>query len=755
MIHINRSRIEKPKELNPEQNPRLAREIRKAEDFFQYSEGERGQRRFHFNAVFSNRNIKYSLIELFHGKCAYCESKISHTASSDLEHYRPKSSVLESPSHSGYWWLANEWENLLIACQACNRGSSYSKGGSTGKRNRFPLQNESKRAFSPTDSLSKEVPLILNPCLDEPEFHLIYTDDGMVVSNTEEGKTSILILGLNRADLVHRRKNAIAEVKLQTKLLLQLSKSKKGTDDPDWTEALKNLEELTEEHQEFAGLKRQYVNAALEKINPETKISGTRSLESNYVVTKELKEEAKSDYEDFYKHLEGLSVNMSLEQNKEYMLLEHNIEKIELTNIKTFKQQSFDLTQSESGAAAWLMLLGENGTGKSTILKSLCMNLCDVAYFQSMIREGFLEPAKFIRHRTRKGVIKVWITSKTQPRVLEFTKKSVKFTNTEGKSIELSLPLTEQKMDESIWQSPTFLLAYGATRLLPRGSKHEAKHIDSTFSRLDNLFNPFVPLANAEKWLLSLDKVLFRRAAIVLKDLLNMKDEEEVTRKRGTIKITINGNTESFKELSDGYQSVIALTTDILQLVMKRWKNPDEARGIVLLDEIGAHLHPRWKMRIVTSLRTALPNIQFIVSSHQPLCLRGLDKGEVILIQRDRENNIEVITDLPNPKELRISQILTSVFGLSSTMDPELEAEYNRYYELRAMNERTKEEEEEMIDLQNTLNPDLLLGESVMQAIEYKVIKEKYNHYKNEKDLSNIDKLSKETLSAVQDLWGS
>jgi predicted ATP-binding protein involved in virulence len=169
----------------------------------------------------------------------------------------------------------------------------------------------------------------------------------------------------------------------------------------------------------------------------------------------------------------------------------------------------------------------------------------------------------------------------------------------------------------------------------------------------------------------------------------------------------VNDNLEMFKELSDGYQSVIALTADILQLVMDRWKNPDEARGIVLLDEIGAHLYPRWKMIIVKSLRKALPNMQFIVSTHQPLCLRGVDKGEVVLMRRDSDKNVEVITDLPNPKELRISQILTSVF-VSSTMDTELEAEFNRCYALRAINVRTDEEDEEMNELRGILNPDLL-----------------------------------------------
>ncbi|WP_204346195.1 AAA family ATPase [Psychroserpens algicola] len=751
MIHIDRNRIEKPSDLNPNKNSRLEKEMLEAEQFFKSAEQTRGQRRFRFKAITSSRTIKNSLIDLFHGKCAYCETKIQNNNHLDLEHYRPKSSVLESQDHPGYWWLAHDWDNLLVACNVCNR-SYYSKSGKRGKANRFPLLDESKRAFSPKNPISKETPLILNPCVDEPENHLTYTDDGKVSSRTKQGQTSIMVLGLNRPELVEARKKTIVQINNHINRLFRLTKSKRDNK-ASQQRVLDYLNEQTKEHQEFAGLKRQYIKAALEEFN--FKIVDAKSLESTLFVTNQFKQETKHIYEDFSKNVESLSVNANVEQNMNYLLLEHFVEKIELTNIKTFKKQCFDFTASEGAMASWLMLLGENGTGKSTVLKSLCMNLCDGAYFQNMVNEGFLNPAKFIRYKTKKGIIKVWMTSKTQPRVLEFTKNLVKFTNTDGESVELKLPLQPNKINTSAWQSPTYLLAYGATRLLPRGSKHEAKHINSQFSRLDNLFNPFVPLVDAENWLLGLDSILFRRAAIVLKDLLNMKDDEKITRRGGVIKIIVNNSVESFQELSDGYQSVIALTADILQLVMDRWKNPDEARGIVLVDEIGAHLHPRWKMRIVSSLRTALPNMQFIVSSHQPLCLRGLDKNEVILMRRDAENNVEVITDLPNPKELRISQILTSVFGLSSTMDPELEAEFNRYYDLRAMNKRTEEEEQEMITLRNELNPDLLLGETVLDTQVYNVIKEKYKDYKNDTNLSDLDKLSKETISAAQELWNS
>ena len=752
MIHIKRDKKRPPRELNPKYNKVVAKEIEEAKRFFGNKEQERGQRRFLFKA-YKHPNIRRVLTNMFHGKCAYCESKTSHVGALDIEHYRPKSSIIEASDHPGYWWLVNDWSNFLIACMHCNR-KHRTKDGIHGKANRFPLKEESTRAYSPNDLLINESPLILNPCVDQPEDHFVYSDDGTIMSDTEKGKTTIVVLGLNRVDLVKRRREIIDEIKFLIQTLQEeFTNTKNIVNNPTTEGAVRRLQKMTHEEEEFAGLKRQYVSAFIKKFKPEEEAQENLSHTKTY--TKTQKRAVKKEYENFTQSIGNISIEDMNDISSSYMLQEHFIEKIELINIKTFEQQTFDLIASEGSSVPWLMLLGENGTGKSTVLKSFCMNLCDGEYFQDMIRNNLINPNKFIRHGKKKGTIKVWITGSAKPRILEFKKNLVKFTSSDNKSVSLSLPLSDQNENTDVWTSPNFLLAYGATRLLPRGSKHEADHIESQFSRLDNLFNPFVPLVDAEKWLKGLNHVLFRRAAIVLKDLLRMSKNEEISKSRKGISIMINGSDETFNELSDGYQSVIALTSDVLQLVMNRWKNPDEARGIVLLDEVGAHLHPRWKMRIVSSLREALPNMQFIVSTHQPLCLRGMEKGEVVLMRRDADKNVEVITDLPNPKELRISQILTSVFGLSSTMDPELEAEFNRYHELRAKNERTPEEEIEMNALKTELNPDLLVGESMLDNLTLNVVKQQYHHYKNEKKQDDVEKLKEDTISAVQDLWNS
>lgn len=97
------------------------------------------------------------------GKCWYVECK-SSGADNDIDHYRPKSSVAEDPTHPGYYWLAFDWTNLRLSCQRANRRRRDSETGETGgKGDNFPLLNPERRARGPQDDLSIEIPAIVDP----------------------------------------------------------------------------------------------------------------------------------------------------------------------------------------------------------------------------------------------------------------------------------------------------------------------------------------------------------------------------------------------------------------------------------------------------------------------------------------------------------------------------------------------------------------------------------------------------------------
>jgi uncharacterized protein (TIGR02646 family) len=149
--------------------------------------------------------LKRHLFELFHGKCAYCEAKLQHVSSGDVEHYRPKKKVDEAPGHTGYWWLAYECTNLLPCCERCNRGR--------GKMNHFPVRGTHARSM---EEVPNEVPLLLNPYEHNPEEHLRFIsplngtsrNGGGVRGISEQGKKSVEVYNLRREYLTERRREA-------------------------------------------------------------------------------------------------------------------------------------------------------------------------------------------------------------------------------------------------------------------------------------------------------------------------------------------------------------------------------------------------------------------------------------------------------------------------------------------------------------------------------------------------------------------
>src|SRR6185295_11698167 len=139
---------------------------------------------------------------------------------------------------------------------------------------------------------------------------------------------------------------------------------------------------------------------------------------------------------------------------------------------------------------------------------------------------------------------------------------------------------------------------------------------------------------NPEHWLLDCDRPVFDAAVRALREILMLERDGKISRDNGQILIETSGGSARLKELSVGYKSILALSVDVMRELMQHFDNLEEASAVVLIDEIEAHLHPRWKMRIISLLRRAMPKVQFIVTTHDPLCLRGMYDGEVFVLQR-------------------------------------------------------------------------------------------------------------------------
>src|SRR5262249_1422632 len=117
-------------------------------------------------------------------------------------------------------------------------------------------------------------------------------------------------------------------------------------------------------------------------------------------------------------------------------------------------------------------------------------------------------------------------------------------------------------------------------------------------------------------------------------------------------------------------RSLVALVADIMFNLSAESSSMEHVEGMVLLDEIETHLHPRWKMQVVGILRNIFPRVRFIATTHDPLCLRGVRDREVCLLEKAPRTQHVRDPVLDVPKGMRADQLLTGQwFGLHSTLD--------------------------------------------------------------------------------------
>ncbi len=211
MRRVDRKDVEPPQGLIGNDCPG-AREIERAAKHVEDKDTVSG---FTFRA-YKRSDVRHALEQLFHGKCAYCESRYDVSGPVDIEHFRPKGEVDGVDGHKGYWWLAANWGNLLPSCLECNRrrfqrtpanmsslrvlASGAITGDmaniKTGKNSVFPVVGNhvmKRPEGSGFGDLNGENPLLLNPCKDNPGDHLRFHIDpdgrhiGLVFARASDG----------------------------------------------------------------------------------------------------------------------------------------------------------------------------------------------------------------------------------------------------------------------------------------------------------------------------------------------------------------------------------------------------------------------------------------------------------------------------------------------------------------------------------------------------------------------------------------
>lgn len=390
--------------------------------------------------------------------------------------------------------------------------------------------------------------------------------------------------------------------------------------------------------------------------------------------------------------------------------------KVKLENIRCFETIKISLQESNNDhALSWIMLLGDNATGKTTFLRSIAIGLCNESDATTLMRKL---PGDFIRKGKSMGSIKLTLID-------EVSKKKYLLTTIiekkKGSESEVLRKVIKPKIDFP-WNE-LFICGYGPNRGGLADASYDGYYpihaLSTLFDLKASLQNPEVVLLKAGDLYDVLSRALL--GVLMLEDDGNKitlpKDSQHNTEIEGPWgKISINS-------LSEGYRSTLQWLLDFLGWAIYAGRLGDgrSIGGILLIDELEQHLHPKWQRYIVQRLKEKLPGTQLIATTHTPLIAAAIsDVSPSGLIKLDysfEEKTVEARHI--NPARLhgkRADQILTEVFDLTTSRTLGSQEDISLYAELLSKgNKRTIENDIKLQELSNKIKEEHTSGENAYE----------------------------------------
>ena len=397
------------------------------------------------------------------------------------------------------------------------------------------------------------------------------------------------------------------------------------------------------------------------------------------------------------------------------------VSRVQLRNIKGFGgRRAADLTLP--GRSGWTVLAGRNSSGKSTVLQSIALALGGPAVARALVSDF----TGWISTGFKRGEVEVHVLS--DPVRDGFTGSGNKPQGEISLGLQWGRPDPDRHAPRPVmralgtgksgprgpWvENPIgwFCAGYGPFRRLTGGSS-EAQRLmlnQGPSGRLATLFHEDASLAEGVAWLIDLRLRAFEEgrrhsaAAVLLDQVLSLlqdgllPDRYQIKRVSAdglwVIEDGSRGPGFPLKEMSDGYRTVAALVLDIVRQLHGAYGSLTTSLtastgtaivdpGVVLIDEVDAHLHVTWQRKIGDWMQEHFPNIQFIVTSHSPYICQSADEGGLIRLPGAAERQPPEVVDEDLYRRVVYGSgddaVLSELFGLETPYSSRAEEQRRR-----------------------------------------------------------------------------